>query len=602
MDTSNPYDNVLFQKEKSTLIRTLLLYAIILTLCRWVGPHMRYVSCIEWGMYRKDLTVRMPYYLMPFIGLFWLKWRKFSCAGLIFVGGMGLLGVLNHGGAVFIPLRWRELFLLAIHSSIGGSHIGMHVLAALILAVVFAFIAFWFFRTCKRLYRRKSVSDAPSGLSRLFAVLLLLFCHVFPFTNFEVHNLAGWLTTFNIEKAKPYVLDSRIQHMASSPDGKLLALGAEEGIYVWDVDTEQCVWSDNSVGANRIYFSPSGKYLAAAGRGIPGEKSGLAVFEVNGFQRLPGFEWAGEDLAKEKIIHDIVFRPDEKSLLVAWHQDWNWSLIPGGENGEEAGVIRSQEIEEERRKGETPANSNARHRDLFCNEFELVNGEQIYSKAVAFLSVVNELKSEGGIAFSPDASALVFLKCGVTDQGVITRNRLNSVNTKSWMMQDIVLDPKYSVHTRVGNYSWNEWCFSRDGKYMRFLVREIDGMGVGTNVLGYLVLELDIQTGATREIMRQPNDQKIRTDPWTHIAVSPDDKQLILSSFGERLYHYNDRRIVSVRLVDLSGENASSRLLARQFSSPKSAGTKVVWAGERKVAVVLGMDRGSEEFFFFDIH
>ena len=63
-----------------------------------------------------------------------------------------------------------------------------------------------------------------------------------------------------------------------------------------------------------------GRYLAAAGRGRPEGASDLVVYQVDGFRRLPGFDWPEHEEHKEKVFHDLMFRPDEETLLVLWER------------------------------------------------------------------------------------------------------------------------------------------------------------------------------------------------------------------------------------------------------------------------------------------
>ena len=113
-------------------------------------------------------------------------------------------------------------------------------------------------------------------------------------------------------------------------------------------------------------FSPGGRYLAAAGRGRPQGASDLVVYQVDGFRRLPGFDWPEHEKHKEKVFHDLMFRPDEETLLVLWHRTWVWYRI--GWSSDEARSIQEREESLGHDTGEA---------DLFCSEIELASASMM---------------------------------------------------------------------------------------------------------------------------------------------------------------------------------------------------------------------------------
>ena len=139
-------------------------------------------------------------------------------------------------------------------------------------------------------------------------------------------------------------------------------MGTEKGLYVWDTGKRECVWSDDCLAVQRVRFSPGGRYLAAAGRGRVEGASDLAVYEVEGFRRLPGFECPEHEEHKEKVFHDMVFRPDEETLLVLWHRSWIWNRMPQGwySDGADAVWEREKNLGHEALKA-----------DLLCTEVEV---------------------------------------------------------------------------------------------------------------------------------------------------------------------------------------------------------------------------------------
>jgi WD40 repeat protein len=113
-----------------------------------------------------------------------------------------------------------------------------------------------------------------------------MFCYISPFVDYGdiLDKTVAFLRP--LKSAKLYRVESMIQQMSPSPDGKLLALAAGKGLYVWDVTKETFVFSDDVISARRVRFSPSGKYLAVAGNGIPEGNSDIIVYETDGFKRI----------------------------------------------------------------------------------------------------------------------------------------------------------------------------------------------------------------------------------------------------------------------------------------------------------------------------
>jgi hypothetical protein len=577
-----------FAKEERLLLNLLLAYCVGVSLCRLFGADLRYIAHMDWTIYRKDLPARLPFYLMPLIALAWLKLSRYGRYALFFTAGMSIVGILDHGFAAFRSLRFGlPFFRLTGREPL----VRINVLLGLILAIGFAILAWNIFQASKRLYSQKTLEKQPLNTSKtIIALVVLLFCHISPFMDYK--ELARQMVSSprqSYTSVKLLHAGSDIRYMAGSPDGKLLAIGTDKGLSVWDAESQQCVWSDDVLRkVHRTRFSPSGKYLAAVGRGVPEGSSDIAVYEVEGFKRLPDVELLEEDLTKEKIFHDVAFRPDEKSLLVAWHRDWDYEQIPGGYYGAEAKAIYWREGRI------TPIGTRRLERDLVCTELNLEGHREVYSKTIKTLSVQYDLLLSGGIGFSPSASYLLYPNC-YSRNNLVARNRLYMVDTRSWEEEEIMLDSKYSMLVGGGlrRYSdWYEWKITRDEKDIYLLAQE----KIRMNTIAYLLLKLNLKTKETQEIIKIPKPAEVSSSAWTRIALFKDEEKVALLLRGEPVKNnYGKPRgeLTVLRLIDL---NTKETELIAYLSGNKSAyGWRIVWLSEGNVAVAM---YEKDEFFF----
>ena len=585
-------------KMEEKLMNLILFYAVGVTLCRLVDMDMRYIAFMDFKIYRKDLVEKLPYYCMPFIAFAWLQWKKESRAGLFFTAVMVLIEIFNHVCAVYISIHYAVPFF---QPNPYMPQIRIDALISLILAVIFAILAWMIFLTSIRLYKQKKHENQTKKIRVLktsFALLLLLFFYTSPFMGYKEFISQITISRQDYESVTVLHAGSRIQYMTGSPDGKLLAIGAVDGLSVWDADTQQCVWSDDSLRAvRRIRFSQSGKYLAAGGRGAPEGESDIAVYEVEGFRRLPEVEFIEEDLTKNKLFHDIAFRPDEKSLLLAWHKDWDWDQIPGGINGKEAINIRSQE-------GRMTPHGKFVEKDLIFTELSLEERGKEYSKMIKTLSEQYDLLLSGGIGFSPSASYLLYPSHYITSANKVAYNRLYLVDTRTWLEEEIMLRDEYNMLVTVGtvsNNKWYEWKFTRDEKNIYLLAQEIyiGDIGRGINTPAYLLMKIDLKTKVTQEIFKISKSVEMRNSAWLRIALSQDEGKIALLALGELLNNYSKPKgtYEVLRIVDLITKE--TRQTAYQHNRKDSDSRQIVWLTEEIAAVFLR--EKTDEFFFCKI-
>ena len=361
-------------------------------------------------------------------------------------------------------------------------------------------------------------------------------------------------------KVKTYRVGEAIDCMAGSPDGSLLALGTEKGLYVWDTGRRECVWSDDCLAVQRVRFSPGGRYLAAAGRGRAEGASDLAVYEVEGFRRLPGFEWPEHEEHKEKVFHDMVFRPDEETLLVLWHRTWVWYRI--GWSSDEARYIQERE---------KSLGYDTDEVDLFCSEIELARAGIEEPRIVRRkLSRTYDLRSEGCAYFSEDASHFVYPSY---DEDSFSFKWVHLVDTRTWEERVFQLDG-YRLDLWWGIKPWYEWRLNANGTKAYLLCEKELKKGGDEGVL----LELNLQTGRTRELENRG---------W-RLALSADGEQVVMLA--------GDNQVFGVVLIALNFVNldtlVENQLLYKIIQKDWGDSWRFIWLAPQLFAVAMESEYG----------
>jgi WD40 repeat protein len=135
--------------------------------------------------------------------------------------------------------------------------------------------------------------------------------------------------------------DHRLQDVAFSPDGRLLAAGYgffnDGGVTVWDVEARKAVaallgGSRDAAGVKRVAFSPDGRLFAAAS-----DRGHLMLWTVGAWRSHKTLRAAEADTS------DLVFSPDSTKLALATEEA---ALLYDLRTGRETVVTKKTERDE----------------------------------------------------------------------------------------------------------------------------------------------------------------------------------------------------------------------------------------------------------------
>ena len=400
-------------------------------------------------------------------------------------------------------------------------------------------------------------------------ICLMVLCYLAPGLHLSWSSITGMIDRYTASDVKVYDVGSYIAYMAGSPDGNLLALGTEKGLYVWDTKTRECVWSDDCLAVQRVRFSPGGRYLAAAGRGRPDGASDLAVYEVDGFRRLPGFDWPEHEEHKEKVFHDLMFRPDEETLLILWHRSWIWNRMSQGWDDDEAEAVKEREKE---------LGHETNRADLLCTEVDVNRGAIGLPRTIhQGLSVVSDLSPEGCTYFSSDASRFIY-PTHYQDKGPVVVKWVHLVDTKTWEERVFQLDG-YFLKSWIGK-SYFEWKLNTKGTKAYLLgEREEKEKSVG------VLLALDLKTGVKRDFPKKGK----------RLLLLPDERRVVTlaGDWTERT------RLVILNFLDIE-TRAEMKVIRKFDKSDRGSPKRFVCLNAELFAVAMDDQKGSLVFIDLD--
>jgi hypothetical protein len=359
--------------------------------------------------------------------------------------------------------------------------------------------------------------------------------------------------------------------MQVSPDGKFIAFGCESYLIVLDAESMREVFKDPTMSVNRVRFSPSGKYLAVAGTNNFRENSVVALYESDGFKRVPEVAlYPGADSKRKTVVVDIVFRPDEKSLLYVYHEYW-------------------------KRNPNSSATKNYYQRPITtCSEIEIPSGKEIQHRLPGRIrdNVAESFK------FSPDASKLVYVlrfeqRSNARSKAMSYSGQRNISlwDTLTWDESIVTQeDPKYKV-SEVFTES-----IDLDKIYFEY---EYDHHFYNVNLPSTpteeVFSELNIKNLISRDIVSTDVGGNIPGFKWSTItkaSISPDRKKAALLGMTQTLHRKPDdyRRKAKhkffIVIVDLEG-NANIRfkryMLDKNFKG--EATRNIFWLNENCLVV-----------------
>ena len=567
---SIPSDEPLGMEEKeinaelSKKIRNfLLIYACIVTLVRMYGWNIAgvdensllgFIDGIAAKTKGVDTIFRLLYSSLPYVAFIWAYYSRLSHRCLTFLQGWAVVGGLDHilFAALLFPFHFITIFPRISYA--------LQNILAFLLGLGMVMLFRWSKQLLSEKYEKASAISLQKGemqkkdpdLDVVIAVVLLLIFFGAPFLRLQKGIDAREAAKKLAEVPQLEIVlsnDSEIRSIQGSPDGQLLAVGGVGGLYLWDLKTRTCIWSDPSISPDILRFSPNGKYLAAAKsdktrdgiiiragaegegslarlRSTQGLEKNLAIYEVATRKRLPIY-LTPQKQRDPTMVLDIAFDARSENLHVAS----GWLYFD--DNGGSSGFVHASQVR---------LHSGV-HRDLYT-----IRG-------------INHWYSWMSVTYAQDASRLFYLiGVDVKYQAKPLWRNLVVYDTQNWNPHVIALDEQYDIYVSEFAAYTGLWFESRyrEGQ-LYFLAQKIDQLEMSDGKTlhrnaGDLFSAVDLKSGKTRVLFSHKWGRRgSRSSAVTRIALSPDGKKAALlgrslSEEGEEWKH--DVQIYIVRLSD----------------------------------------------------
>ena len=471
----------------------------------------------------------------------------------------------------FTRSPWNVIFLYLLLE--GGKHIlrlipnlrdvfspfGIMVLPIVVLSAVCLYMVYKMSIKIRRLAELQKESDnrdeEPSDLKDplLLRGAMALWI-LFSYFAMAVDLRQNTLELFQLPIHEVHAKGKYIQDLSASPDGKLLAVGTQWSLSIWDVGQQRRIWYSKDMGATRVRFSLDGRYLAAyGGEGSHEREEGVVnVLEVDGFRKLPPIQWPQEvslpqgEKAKRRV-HSAAFRPDGNSLLIAW----DYTRGP-----------------------------------LFCMEVDPRTGYVLHTQTLdvrklVSLDVDDCLPLESAY-FSPDASHMLLLDWATLR---MEDERFLWFDTRTWESKEL-RTKEYEAETVMNDEdrATADFRLSLENNRLCFFASTRGKYGEDWH---FVLLGLDPETQKENMLLTAPEGG------WIDFSLSPDGKRAAFVGPNEIRKKLGEKAgLTLVRIADLG--TGESRLIPLKFDSewPGIYVQRVVWLTNDTLAIGLTSSMG----------
>lgn len=569
------------------------------------GPLLFLLSSVGWELVMRSITIGgWLYILLPIAILIYAKQSRIDEHCRPFLMVFSIFSILNPI-AYLLAGGWMAL---AMHP---GYLPFMLVPIAICLGMIAVFC--W----CRELARLRAARGETVASTRDYicavcvVALVLLLTVTLSKTLWDLQTAAQQkITQENVDAdlriitSDDYtVLRCNTRTMRASPDGKLLAVGGMAELSVWDVATRKEVFSDPSISVYSLRFSPSGKYLAAVGTGIPNDKSCIALYEVQGFKRLSQIALSTASSREKRTIRDIAFCPGENSLIYVYYDRWIEELLTSDEVKEK----------EEERIRLLNANTDLKWTPL-CEEMIIATGKIINRKTLPGLRE----PSLDSLRLSPDGSLLAYIHT-FTEWGRPKHRNFTFYDTTTWaekvfqQSKDVRIAAPFGGDSEgwFGHRSFLTWNggtseYTLDGSGLGkvyFTYEQYDDLKI-TDKLEKVIKksdnlgEIDIRNMTSSDLYCElEKDNDIFSPTFSSIGFSPDGKKIALLAG-------NTMRILE---IEKKGEPLFLRWRSKaQIDTPKlntwGYGRCIAWVNQNTVAIAVNampLHKLEEPKFFF---